>query len=142
MSHKLYHLCSGYAVDQAIETEEEKVIVIRFGTDTDPECMKTDHCLAKIAEKVRKFATIYLVDIAEVPDFNEFYELVDSCSVMFFHRNRHIKVDMGTGNNNKINWGFDDKNKLAGIVETVYRGAKKGKGQVTAPDDYSTKCKY
>jgi hypothetical protein len=31
------------------------------------------------------------------------YELYDPCTVMFFYRNKHIMIDLGTGNNNKIN---------------------------------------
>lgn len=28
---------------------------------------------------------------------------------MFFFRNKHIMIDLGTGNNNKINWPLEDK---------------------------------
>lgn len=45
--------------------------VIRFGHDWDPTCMKMDESLYAMAEKVKNFATIYLVDITEVPDFNK-----------------------------------------------------------------------
>jgi len=31
-------------------------------------------------------------------------------------------IDLGTGNNNKINWAMEDKQELIDIVETVYRG--------------------
>lgn len=41
------------------------------------------------------------VDITEVPDFNKMYELYDPCTVMFFYRNKHMMIDLGTGNNNK-----------------------------------------
>ena len=30
------------------------------------------------------------------------YELYDECTIMFFHRNKHIMIDLGTGNNNKV----------------------------------------
>ena len=30
-------------------------------------------------------------------------------------------VDLGTGNNNKINWAFSDKQELIDIIEVVYR---------------------
>jgi hypothetical protein len=30
------------------------------------------------------------------------YELYDECTIMFFFRNKHIMVDLGTGNNNKV----------------------------------------
>lgn len=45
--------------------------MIRFGHDWDPTCMKMDEVLYSIAEKVKNFAVIYLVDITEVPDFNK-----------------------------------------------------------------------
>lgn len=61
---------------------------------------------------------------------------------MFFFHNKHMLIDLGTGNNNKINWGFTNKQDFIDIVETVYRGAKAGKGLVNAPKDYSTKFRY
>jgi U5 snRNP protein, DIM1 family len=70
---------------------------------------------------------------------------------MFFYRNKHIMIDLGTGNNNKINWAMEDKQEvctisllytslthdlstqLIDIIETVYRGASKGRGLVVSP---------
>ena len=101
--------------------------------------METYELLYKVAEKVSNFAVVYLVDIVQVPDFNTMYELYDPCSVMFFYRNRHIMVDFGTGNNNKLNFALNDKQELIDVIETVYRGASKGKGLVVSPKDYSSK---
>ena len=55
---------------------------------------------------------------------------------------QHIMVDLGTGNNNKINWAMTDKQDFIDIVESVYRGARKGRGLVISPKDYSTKYRY
>ena len=41
-------------VDQAILSEEERVVVVRFGHDWDPTCMQMDEILYKIADKVRQ----------------------------------------------------------------------------------------
>ncbi len=142
MSYFLPHLANGWEVDQAILSEENRVVVMRFGHDYDGTCMKMDETLYKVAEDIKNFAVIYLVDITEVPDFNTMYELYDPCTVMFFFRNKHMMIDLGTGNNNKINWALTDKQEFIDIVETVYRGARKGKGLVIAPKDYSTKHKY
>ena len=98
--------------------------------------------LASVADKVKNFAVIYCVDIDEVPDFNTMYELYDPCTVMFFFRNKHIMIDLGTGNNNKVNWAMDDKQEFIDICEVVYAGASKGRGLVVSPKDYSTKYKY
>ncbi len=61
----------------AIKTEEERVVVIRFGHDLDPTCMLMDEILANCSPLVRNYAVIYVVDISKVPDFNVMYELTD-----------------------------------------------------------------
>ncbi|ETO24245.1 thioredoxin-like 4A [Reticulomyxa filosa] len=101
-----------------------------------------DEILFSIAEDIKNYAVVYLVDITKVPDFNTMYELYDPCTIMFFFRNKHIMVDLGTGNNNKINFIINEKQELVDITECVYRGAKKGRGLVVSPKDYSTKYRY
>lgn len=147
------HLASGWHVDQAILSEEERLVLIRFGRDWDPDCMRQDEVLYKIADRVKSFAVIYVCDIDQVPDFNQMYgkscplepdlsvgplltpraELYDPCTIMYFYRNKHIMCDFGTGNNNKLNWVLEDKQELIDIIETIYRGAKKGRGLVVSP---------
>jgi len=39
MSYMLQHLHNGWQVDQAILSEEDRVVIIRFGHDWDPTCM-------------------------------------------------------------------------------------------------------
>lgn len=58
---------------------------------------------------------------------------------MFVYKNHHVKVDAGTGNNNKINFPIKSKQDFVDILETVYRGAREGKGLVISPIDYSSK---
>uniref|UniRef100_F7B0J6 Thioredoxin like 4A n=1 Tax=Equus caballus TaxID=9796 RepID=F7B0J6_HORSE len=57
MSYMLPHLHNGWQVDQAILSEEDRVVVIRFGHDWDPTCMKMDEVLYSIAEKERRSET-------------------------------------------------------------------------------------
>ena len=45
MSYMLPHLENGWQVDQSILNEQERVVVIRFGHDWDPACMKMDEVL-------------------------------------------------------------------------------------------------
>ena len=142
MSYLLPHLHSGWEVDQTILSEEDRLVILRFGTDYDETCMQMDEVLNGVADKVKNFAVIFLVDITQVPDFNEMYELYDPCTVMFFYRNKHMMIDLGTGNNNKINWAFTDKQEFIDIVEVVFRGARKGRGLVISPKDHSTKYRY
>ncbi|KAL5890007.1 U4/U6-U5 snRNP complex subunit dib1 [Pyricularia oryzae] len=92
----LPHLNTAWHVDQAILSEDERLVVIRFGRDGDPDCMKMDEVLFKIADKVKNFAVVYVCDIDQVPDFNQMYELYDPMTVMFFFRNKHIMCDFGT----------------------------------------------
>lgn len=109
MSYLLPHLKSGWDVDQAILAEEDKLVIIRFGTDWVSECMTVDEVLLKCAEPLKNVAVIYLVDITKVTDFNTMYELYDPVTVMFFYRNKHMMIDFGTGNNNKLNWPISNK---------------------------------
>lgn len=47
--------------------------------------------------------------------------------------------------NNKPNVHYhnrEDKQELIDIIETIYRGAKKGRGLVVSPKDYSTRYRY
>lgn len=57
---------------------------------------------------------------------------------MFFFRNKHIMCDFGTGDNNKLKWVLEDKQELIDIIETIYRGAKKGRGLVVSPKGKSS----
>jgi len=158
----LPHLVTGWHVDQAIVSyqfsspqrmtqaniygtqmsEEERLVIIRFGRDWDPDCMAQDEILFRIADRVKNFAVIYVCDLDQVPDFKQMYELYDPMTLMFFFRNKHMMCDFGTGNNNKLNWVLEDKQELIDIIETIYRGAKKGRGLVVSPKDYSTRYRY
>lgn len=89
--------------------------------------------LAGIADRVKNFAVLYVCDLDQVPDFKQMYELYDPVTLMFFFRNKHMMCDFGTGNNNKLNWVLEDKQELIDIIETIYRGAKKGRGLVVSP---------
>ncbi|CCK68389.1 U4/U6-U5 snRNP complex subunit DIB1 KNAG_0A07360 [Huiozyma naganishii CBS 8797] len=133
----LHHLHTGWHVDQAIVQEDEKLVVVRFGHDQSKECALTDELLYSVSEKVSRFVSIYLVDIEEVPDFNEMYELDDPCCLMFFYKNKHMMCDFGTGNNNKLNFLLDDKQELIDILETIFRAARKNKGLAISPYDYN-----
>ena len=133
----LQDLRTGWHVDQAILSEDDRIVVIRFGDPTVREVMAMDELLYKAAPLVSQFAVVYTCDTTVVRDFNDMYELWDPVTVMFFYRNKHMMVDFGTGNNNKLNFPLTDKQELVDILETGYRGAIKGRGQVTAPKDYS-----
>ncbi|KNC25127.1 hypothetical protein FF38_08093 [Lucilia cuprina] len=97
----LPHVPTGWHVDQAILSEEDKLVVIRFGNDALIECMQMDELLYGIAEQVRNFASIYICDTTEVPDFDELYELHDPMTLM--------RVSDG----DDLNLGADDADWIA-----------------------------
>lgn len=142
MTALIHDLPSAWHVDQACMSEDERVVVIRFGDPKDKDTWAQDEMLYKIADKIRNFAVIYTCDNTQIRDFNQMYELYDVCTVMFFWRNKHMMCDFGTGNNNKLNFLINDKQDLIDVVEVIYRGAKKGRGLVVSPKDYSTHYKY
>ncbi|CCW68281.1 unnamed protein product [Phytomonas sp. Hart1] len=101
-----------------------------------------DALLVEISPKVRKYCTIYAVDTNKVPEFNQMYELGhdrDPFAVMFFFRNAHIRVDVGTGNYNKINFfAFEDADEFISIINAAYRAGKLGKNMTSSDKKYST----
>ncbi|KPI88371.1 putative spliceosomal U5 snRNP-specific protein putative DIM-like protein [Leptomonas seymouri] len=101
-----------------------------------------DALLQEIAPKVRKYCTIFYVDTREVTAFNELYELGhdrDPFAVMFFYRNRHIRVDVGTGNNNKVNFfAFEDIYDFLPIVDAAYKAGKQGRSITSCDKKFST----
>ena len=82
MSYFLPHLPSGWHVDEAIKSEEDRVVVIRFGHDWDPQCMTMDETLYSVSDLVQNFAVIYLCDITLVPDFNKVRTFYDNTYII------------------------------------------------------------
>ncbi len=93
----LPHLVTAWHVDQAIMSEDERLVVIRFGRDWDADCMRQDEVLYRIADRVKNFAVrkkkslprsisieansekvIYVCDLDQVPDFRQMYFLPGS----------------------------------------------------------------
>lgn len=61
MSYMLAHLSNGWQVDQAILSEEDKVVVIRFGHDWDPTCMKMDEVSYLIFKHLCKISNSFIL---------------------------------------------------------------------------------
>lgn len=80
----LPHLVSSWHVDQAILSEDNRLVVIRFGDpNKNPEVDIMDEVLAKVSPLVQKWAVIYVCDIAKVPDFNHMYGMYTASAKEF-----------------------------------------------------------
>ncbi|PBJ79647.1 spliceosomal U5 snRNP-specific protein [Trypanosoma cruzi cruzi] len=155
---KLLH--SAWDVDRHIVLEGEKLVLIRFSHyDSLPQPLSAggdpsgggpmvhftatrqmDEVLSALAPKVRKYCVMYAVSTAEVPEFNVMYELGhdrEPFAVMFFFRNTHIRVDVGTGNNNKINF-FIEAEDLLPIIDAAYRAGRSGKTITSSEKKFTT----
>uniref|UniRef100_A0A7R9ZYB7 Thioredoxin-like protein n=1 Tax=Pyrodinium bahamense TaxID=73915 RepID=A0A7R9ZYB7_9DINO len=142
MAHGLSHLHSAWAVEQAVSSDESRVVLLRFGHDYDPECMLMDELLLNAKDAVHATCSIHLVDIKEVPDFSQQYELYDPCTLMFFFRGRHLQLELGLGDRYKITWPLGGTKELADVVEAVHRGAQQGRDLIVATRDYSLAYRY
>ena len=149
---ELRHLKTAWDVDRTILLDEEHVVAVRFSRyevcpeDDDPTAFEhhmltaqMDGALAEIALRVRNFCRIYAVDTTQVTEFNEMFELNDTrepFALLFFYKNKHIKLDASTGNNNKVNFVVEPDD-LIDMIEVVYRAADKGRGLATAVKKFS-----
>ena len=52
MSYVLPKLVTKKEVDRAIKSTEDKVLVLRFGKETDGECMELDHIVSRLDHKM------------------------------------------------------------------------------------------
>ena len=59
----LPHLVTGWHVDQAIMSEEERLVIIRFGRDWDPDCMRQDEVLYRESALFPESAPVVCADL-------------------------------------------------------------------------------
>ncbi|KAJ8428941.1 hypothetical protein Cgig2_009812 [Carnegiea gigantea] len=100
------------------------------------------------ARATARFQPIYKVGMLVLAESGETCSEIDGCHPLGWKRspawalmatdhldrdgNKHMMIDLGTGNNNKINGALKNKQEFIDIVETVYRSATKGSGLVCA----------
>lgn len=151
-----HRLRTAWDVDRFTVLEEKRLVCIRFsrydtfspfrqGTTAPPAPLdkdvqvhhqlmedytaRMDATLEDAAPRLRKFCVFYFVDTLEVPEFDNLFELHepnDAFALMFFHRNKHIQVDVRTGNNQKITQPIDDTNLMVELATEVFRTGQKG----------------
>lgn len=122
--------------------DESRVILLRFGQDYDPDCKLMDDVLLAISDIVKAKCDIFLVDISEVPEFTQQYELYDPCTLMFFFKGRHLQLELGLGERYKITWPMGEEKELISIIDSIYRGAQQGRDLIVAPQDRSLAYRY
>lgn len=147
MSENLKHFHTAWDVDRNIVLEQEKLMLVRFSKfENDAESnydhhiavQLLDEMLANVAKRVRNYCVVYAVDTKAVTEFDTLYELHDPddpYAIMFFFQNRHIKVDCGTGNNNRINFPIDEDD-LINIIDVAYKQGRMGKDIGRSPKTF------
>ncbi|XP_071082876.1 thioredoxin-like protein 4B [Haliotis cracherodii] len=142
MSFLLPKLSTKKQVDNTIKDIEDLVLVLRFGRDDDHGCLQMDDILAKAAPELKNMAAIYLVDVDAVPVYQTYFDITLIPATVFFFNAQHMKVDWGSPDNTKFIGTFKKKQHFIDVVETVFRGAMKGKVMVRSPLDPSDIPKY
>lgn len=98
------------------------------------ETQDIDEKLVKVIPVVRKYCQVYAVDTSKVTEFDALYEFNDvdePFALMFFWANKQVKVDVGTGNNNKINFSQITEGHLLDVIRKSYKVGNDGKGIVS-----------
>ncbi|AIN98531.1 spliceosomal U5 snRNP-specific protein, putative [Leishmania panamensis] len=143
LSTRKHKRCDAGGVDGRVVTSVTAAALL--STNANEHYLRTrqmDALLSELAPKVCKYCTMYFVDTREVTAFNDLYELGhdrDPFAVMLFYRNRHIRVDVGTGNNNKINFfAFEDLYDFLPIVDAAYKAGRQGRSIISCDRKFST----
>ncbi|XP_059660242.1 uncharacterized protein LOC132306732 [Cornus florida] len=135
MSYLLTTLTKKQEVDSIIRDTIDKVLVLRFGRPSDAVCLQLDDILSKSAREVSKFATVALVDIdsEEIQVYVKYFDITLIPSTAFFFNAHHMKMDSGSADHTKWVGAFYRKQDFVDVVETIFRGAMKGKLIVSCP---------
>merc|ERR1719263_2418962 len=104
--------------------------------------MLVDTVLVGASTAIQDICKIFLIDITEVPDFNQEYELYDPCTLMFFFRGRHIELELGLGAKYKLTWPAGSSREFVDIVEAVHRGVQQGRDLIVASKDHALTFRY
>ncbi|KAL5562069.1 hypothetical protein UlMin_031816 [Ulmus minor] len=135
MSYLLTTLTKKIEIDSMIRDTIDKVLVLRFGRDSDPVCLLLDDVICKSAREVSKFASVALVDIdsEDVGVYVKYFDITFIPSTIFFFNAHHMKMDSGTADHTKWVGAFQQKQDFIDVVEAIFRGAMKGKLIVNCP---------
>ncbi|CAI8008737.1 Thioredoxin-like protein 4B [Geodia barretti] len=142
MAYVLPRLLTKKDVDSAIKSTVDKVLVLRFGRETDAVCLQLDEILAKNQMKVSKMADMFIVDVDAVPVYTSYFDITLIPATIFFFNGQHIKVDWSTPDHTKFIGSFRNSQDFIDVVEVIFRGAMKGKLMVTSPLDPANVPKY
>ncbi|CAN6461897.1 unnamed protein product [Victoria cruziana] len=135
MSYILTTLRKKHEVDNIIRDTIDKVLVLRFGRQSDIGCLQLDEILAKSSQEISKFATVALVDVdsEEVQVYVKYFDITMIPSTVFFFNAHHMKMDSGTPDHTKWVGIFQRKQDFIDVVEAIFRGAMRGKLIVDCP---------
>jgi len=103
-----------------------RLVVVRFGYQSTNECIECDNIIAKVYWILRRKILFILVNLEDNEIFINSFSLYDPVSLIFFYRNRHVMIDFGTGDLNKVSHYFRTKDDLIKILEIIYEGVIKG----------------
>ncbi|XP_041347822.1 thioredoxin-like protein 4B [Gigantopelta aegis] len=142
MSYLLPQLSTKAQVDEVIRKTEDLVLILRFGKQDDQNCLKLDNILAKASPELVNMAVIYLIDVEDIPVYMTYFDITLYPATIFFFNAQHMKVDWGTPDHTKFIGSFKRKQDFIDVVETIYRGAMKGKVMVKSPLDPQDVPKY
>ncbi|CEG40990.1 thioredoxin-like protein 4b [Plasmopara halstedii] len=125
------------AVDDAIRSTEDRVLVLRFGRASDSVCLLHDDIMARCERELFKMARVCIVEAEKMPIYCQYFDITIIPATIFFFNGQHMKVDYGTPDHTKFIGSFQTKQDFIDLVEVIYRGAKHGKSIVSCPIERS-----
>eukprot|EP01012_Entosiphon_sulcatum_P026430 TRINITY_DN3187_c0_g1_i1.p2 TRINITY_DN3187_c0_g1~~TRINITY_DN3187_c0_g1_i1.p2 ORF type:complete len:145 (-),score=41.31 TRINITY_DN3187_c0_g1_i1:404-838(-) len=141
MAYQFQQLHNGLALEQALGSDNERLVVLRYGSSWDPACMQMDELLVQLYDRVRPHVCVFVMDASDAPDVAHGYGLsptTEPFALLFFYQQRQLSLEVGSGvTTNRFAVPIRDPQELLALLEAAYRGAKQGRQLVVSPKDYT-----
>ena len=135
------YLANEKQVNESILSEEDRMVIILFGENDDPEYMALNAIFENIYEKVKTCAVFHLVDSAVVSDCTMKYEFLEQNTLLFFYHDKRIVINEVFTNDNNIKWPIVYDEEMIDLIEKIYNGALEGRG-LDVRHTYDSRYRY
>lgn len=118
---------SSYSLDQLILDQNQKIIIVHFFRELYYNYKISQKIITITISKFKKSFILINLDCEKIFDLDNIYELAQNFCIIFFYKNKNLKIDGHNGDTNKIKNMDFSKNHFFYLLKKLNLCVKKGK---------------